>query len=151
MNYQDIWGQRLHLCSAGSLCCPGMKCCSKLVRVDENVLDEINSLESFTPLFRLTLKKGVINWGMSHLLLNKHLHSSDSRAKLSWSSVLFRAAQLLLLSLLTDPLPPCPKRHIHPSTADSTWPGMWEELKVQRFESLLDLRVRRVRGIPALI
>lgn len=104
----------------------------------------------FILLFRLTLKKGVVNWGMSHLLLNKPPHGSNSRANLSWSPVLFGAAQLLLL-FCTDSLPPCPKRHNHPSTSDSTWPGTWEEQNMQRFESLLTLRVRRVWGISALI
>lgn len=107
-----VWEQSKCLCSTGSSCYPGTKCCSKLRGVDEKVLDEITCLESFIPLFRLTLKKGGVNCGMSHLLLNEHPHGSDSRANFSWSPVLFGAAQLLLLSLLTDPLPPCPKTHV---------------------------------------
>lgn len=48
------------------------------------------------------------------------------------------------------PSPSLPQK-THPSTSGSTWPGMWEELNGQRFESLLNLRVRKVRGISALV
>lgn len=47
------------------------------------------------------------------------------------------------------PSPSLPQ-NTRPSTSSSTWPGTWEELNGQRFESLLSLRVRRVRKISGL-
>lgn len=126
-----VWEQSKCLCSAGSLCCPGMKCCSKLGRVDENVLDEINSLESFIPLSRLTLRKAAVNWGSSICSWMKT--AEQTSPEVLHSSEQPNYCYCLFWQTLSLPVPK------HPSTSGSTWPSAWEELNRQRFESLLNL------------